>query len=186
MRYRRVGPTLLKYYWSMERIPATEMRSITRYMRALHRTLCPSITTCFRRDRLTSPRGCAAKTPVPHHMLASPQPYLSAQEWDHWETAQVLIAAMGNKYVKLKPDTFPRPPGRLPKTGELTNPDPEEEEERDGWGSVVDDSSYEKGKFDLDDSDEGAQGVNEVLGNGGGGGDGDGAEEEAEVEEEDD
>jgi hypothetical protein len=36
-------------------------------------------------------------------------PYFVAQEWNRWETAEVLIKAMADKYVKLEPFTFPRP-----------------------------------------------------------------------------
>lgn len=46
------------------------------------------------------------------------QPYYVAQEWNYWETAEMLIEAMGHKYQKLEPFTYPRAPrgSQVPKT----------------------------------------------------------------------
>ena len=44
-------------------------------------------------------------------------PYFVAQEWNHWETAEVLIEAMGDKYVKLEPFKLPPRPRAMRRGG---------------------------------------------------------------------
>ena len=38
------------------------------------------------------------------------QAYYVAQEWNYWETAEVIIEAMGHRYEKVAPFSFPRAP----------------------------------------------------------------------------
>jgi len=72
------------------------------------------------------------------------QPYFVAQEWNFWETGEVLIEAMGDRYEKLRPFTFPRAPraarrprsaGDQPTDGAEDDADDEEDQEvEQGWG----------------------------------------------------
>jgi hypothetical protein len=67
-----------------------------------------------------------------------------AQEWNFWETGEVLIEAMGDRYEKLRPFTFPRAPraarrprsaGDQPTDGAEDDADDEEDQEvEQGWG----------------------------------------------------